>query len=288
MYNETGGTFDILDLARVGVGLRDQTIHAPWPNFPPPSPSSVLQVATAVQLTDGVKLLSPAANAYLPNSGRSGNGKPTWDFHWQPVRGANEYAFSLEHDGKSVFQTMTTATKYTHQPALGYGEMVPENWSWSVSARLSPITSTGVATNKFSVLPLPVPMRITGLKLTEQDVKPGSVLQFSYQIENAEGRPIDPSNWVIQHWIERLGSDFQITVEKAAARNGSRYAAGGIAAKFLKGFPPKPGKPCVNYQQLDTKGYAPGRYRFSVDIELQDKEVHSAGIEFDLKASTAE
>jgi hypothetical protein len=132
-------------------------------SFIPTVVSAVLILAlnvNPVRAADAVPaLLTPAANATLPNGTFEGKNVYVWEFTWAPVTGATAYELWVI-GGKAKFPAVSKElkdTSYRHLSRGYVGHTNLQGWSWKVRAQVQGVWQPWSASRKFNVLPLPLP-----------------------------------------------------------------------------------------------------------------------------------
>lgn len=104
-------------------------------------------------------LLTPAANATLPNGTFDKKKEYVWEFTWAPVTGATAYELWVI-GAKAKFPVVSKElndTRHRHV-SLGYvGHTNLQGWSWKVRAQVQGVWQPWSAVRKFKVAPLPKP-----------------------------------------------------------------------------------------------------------------------------------
>lgn len=114
---------------------------------------------------------------------------------------------------------------------------------------------------------------------------------FTYEFVNASATELrvparpDGRRWcgVLQCWVERLGDDPKIARLPIGSFFGTRYARGGTT---IACGPSIPGRTSQTYDHtLDTTGFPPGNYRFSVEFKTVDSEtvLQTNSVDFEVK-----
>lgn len=137
-------------------------------------------------------------------------------------------------------------------------------------------------------------MRIADASINRALVKAGEKVTVRYTIRNQSKEPLavpqskGERGLVIgtrQHWVERVGEDDTIeAMPKRAGRDGRRYAAGGELIPSKGRFVPGDGVPGA--VTVDTKGFAPGKYRCIVQYKRgseRDEVIQEWSIEFEVE-----
>lgn len=138
------------------------------------------------------------------------------------------------------------------------------------------------------------PMILSPLRLIDHEGKKyvsGATVQVAFDVTNASNQPLAApivlgatGLGTVQAWIERLGDDATIdAIPATTARQGRKYAAGGIATK-------SPPMIAADYRlpvtrSIATKSFPPGKYRYFIEYKPADATLgkkQTQSIDFEL------
>jgi serine/threonine-protein kinase len=112
----------------------------------------------------------------------------------------------------------------------------------------------------------------------------GETVTIRYELVNASAADLqipEGKLGIRQHWLERMGNDPLMTNLGRAARIGNRYAAGGLPIRVEPMV--LAGKSFPYVRKFSTEGFPPGRYRYHVEYQNDQKTVlHTLWVEFEV------
>jgi hypothetical protein len=238
-----------------------------------------------------VNLLAPAQGQVL-NNRHPDSGMIVWDFRWAEVLGAKRYHLVVVGRNATNPLINDETLVQSHYRHAGRGYITNKHlhgWRWKVRALVDSGWTDWSEERTFDVAPLEAPhpppkaqadqprgseladVRVTITQVAGGPFAPGNPVVIAYQVHNPTDKgievPLDGGRRVLGHyqwWVEYLDMDGTIpAIPARVARRGGKYAQGGSVVPH--GPVLAAGERVRLQKTFDTTGFAPGRYRYTVE-----------------------